>query len=78
MPMRRHPWGVAAFTPPMTFRRLVCADSPSARTWPFAIGPTAVIVVGKALMEDYLLAFAMVVLTTLFIGLTTVGLVEFA
>ena len=42
-----------------------------------AIGPTAVIVVGKALMEDYLLAFAMVALTALFIGLTTVGLVEF-
>jgi len=29
-------------------------------------------------MEDYLLAFAMVVLTALFIGLTTVGLVEFS
>ncbi len=29
-------------------------------------------------MEDYLLAFAMVALTALFIGLTTVGLVEFA
>ncbi len=31
----------------------------------------------EPLMEDYLLAFAMVALTALFIGLTTVGLVEF-
>jgi hypothetical protein len=61
----------------MTFRRPACARCASARTWPIAIGPTAVIVVGKALMEDYLLAFAMVALTALFIGLTTVGLVEF-
>jgi len=41
-----------------------------------AIGPTGCIAVGETLMEDYLLAFAMVILTALFIGLTTVGLVE--
>ena len=60
-----------------TFRRPIHITSLSTRTWPIAIGPIAVIVVGKALMEDYLLAFAMVALTALFIGLTTVGLVEF-
>jgi hypothetical protein len=61
----------------MTFRRPAHPALALARTWPIAIGPTAVIVVGKSLMEDYLLAFAMVALTALFIGLTTVGLVEF-
>jgi hypothetical protein len=61
----------------MTFRRPIRFALDLIRTWPIAIGPTAVIVVGKALMEDYLLAFAMVALTALFIGLTTVGLVEF-
>ncbi|MDT3720981.1 hypothetical protein [Pseudomonas oryzihabitans] len=40
------------------------------------MSPIAIIVVGETLMEDYLLAFAMVALTALFIGLTTVGLVE--
>lgn len=65
-----------SLSPVLTTRRRPNESLLPSRTWPVAMSPIASIAVGETLMEDYLLAFAMVALTAVFIGLTTVGLVE--